>query len=72
MLDMTSNSPLTKIQRLQAMSYYEPAEPSSATKLDEYTLTPQFEPPVKALAKVQKLFIDGLRDAVARGLFERG
>lgn len=70
--EVTDVTPLAKLQRLQQKVYYDPALPTSATALDESMMTPRFEPSDEAFARVQKLIVDDLRDAVGRGLSERG
>ncbi|GMF41418.1 unnamed protein product [Phytophthora fragariaefolia] len=79
-LPTTNKSPLLKMQRVQNQVCYDPAvvDPdtsktsAAATPLDEYTLTPKLDPPADAFARVQKLLVEGLRDAVAKGLSGRG
>lgn len=68
----TPESPLLRMQRLQHVAGYELIAEPPATPLDEYVTTPMFEPEDQAFERVQQYFVDGLRDAVAKGLSERG
>ncbi|KAE8999859.1 hypothetical protein PR001_g18944 [Phytophthora rubi] len=66
------SSPMLKMQRLQYQACYDPPSSSEATALEDFALTPKFESDDVASQRVQELFVKGLKEAVARGLSERG